>query len=85
MCPVNVFRKKAILFQGCAVCLGFCATSHLDAVLTKLESVTKTDMAQKKGGVFGFMKVRIEPNIFKTLWVLRPNVHFLNDMAEHVL
>ncbi|WAR11640.1 MROH1-like protein, partial [Mya arenaria] len=42
--------------EGCAVCLGFCATSHLDSVLSKLETVTKTDMAQKKGGVFSFMK-----------------------------
>lgn len=42
--------------EGCAVSLGFCATSHLDAVLTKLETVTKTDMAQKKSGMFSFMK-----------------------------
>ncbi|XP_052229832.1 maestro heat-like repeat-containing protein family member 1 isoform X3 [Dreissena polymorpha] len=42
--------------EGCAVCLGFCATSHLDAVLTKLESVTKADLSQKKSGVFSFMK-----------------------------
>lgn len=47
------------MLQGCAVSLGFCATSHLDAVLTKLETVTKTDMAQKKGGMFSFMKVII--------------------------
>ena len=39
------------------MCLGFCATSHLDAVLSKLETVTKTDISQKKSGMFSFMKV----------------------------
>lgn len=42
--------------EGCAVCLGFCATSHLDAVLSKLETVTKSDLSQKKSGLLGFMK-----------------------------
>lgn len=45
------------IFQGCAVALGFCATSHLDAVLTKLENVTKNEMTKKSGGILGFMKV----------------------------
>ena len=49
----------ACIFQGCAVGLGFCATSHLDAVLTKLENVTKNDMTKKSGGLLSFMKVSI--------------------------
>ena len=39
--------------------LGFCATSHLDAVLTKLENVTKNDMTKKSGGLLSFMKASI--------------------------
>ncbi|KAL4234897.1 Mroh1p [Mactra antiquata] len=52
----TVKHTSQIEREGCAVSLGFCATSHLDAVLTKLETVTKTDMAPKKGGMFSFMK-----------------------------
>ena len=43
--------------------LGFCATSHLDAVLTKLENVTKNDMTKKSSGMFSFMKVSEFENI----------------------
>lgn len=47
--------------EGCAVALGFCATSHLDAVLTKLENVTKNEMTKKSGGILGFMKALGQP------------------------
>ena len=43
--------------------LGFCATSHLDAVLTKLENVTKNDITKKSSGMFSFMKVSEFENI----------------------
>lgn len=43
--------------QGVAIAMGFCAASHLDSVLGKLDSVAKNDMAQKSGGIFKFMKV----------------------------
>lgn len=45
------------LSQGVAIAMGFCAASHLDSVLGKLDSVAKNDMAQKSGGIFKFMKV----------------------------
>ncbi|XP_074645058.1 maestro heat-like repeat-containing protein family member 1 [Tubulanus polymorphus] len=33
--------------EGCAIALGFCASSHLDTVLTKLEMMSKTDSNRK--------------------------------------
>ncbi|CAG2234423.1 unnamed protein product [Mytilus edulis] len=42
--------------EGCAIAMGFCAASHLDAVLSKLESVAKTELQQKSSGLFSFMK-----------------------------
>ncbi|XP_060075327.1 maestro heat-like repeat-containing protein family member 1 isoform X2 [Ylistrum balloti] len=52
--------------EGCAIAMGFCAASHLDAVLTKLESVAKTEMSQKSGGLFSFIKDRSEADIERT-------------------
>ncbi|OWF48217.1 Maestro heat-like repeat-containing protein family member 1 [Mizuhopecten yessoensis] len=52
--------------EGCAIAMGFCAASHLDAVLTKLESVAKNEMSQKSGGLFSFMKDRSEADIERT-------------------
>jgi hypothetical protein len=43
--------------QGCAIALGFTAASHLDTVLSKLDSVAKNDMVRKSSGILGFMKV----------------------------
>ena len=37
--------------------LGFCAASHLDQCLVKLEEITKTDMIRKSSGFMGFIKV----------------------------
>ena len=37
--------------------LGFCAASHLDQCLLKLEEITKTDMIRKSSGFMGFIKV----------------------------
>ena len=37
--------------------MGFCAASHLDAVLGKLEAVAKSELQQKSSGLFSFMKV----------------------------
>ena len=48
-----------ITLQGCAYGLGFCASSHLDIALAKLESVAKMDMARKSTGFFGLVKVGI--------------------------
>ena len=44
-------------YQGCAIGVGFCAGSHLDLVLTKLEQVAKNQMVRKSTGLLGFMKV----------------------------
>lgn len=43
--------------QGCAIGVGFCAASHLDLVVSKLEQVMKEEMVRKSKGFFGFSKV----------------------------
>uniref|UniRef100_K1QJX4 HEAT repeat-containing protein 7A n=1 Tax=Magallana gigas TaxID=29159 RepID=K1QJX4_MAGGI len=49
--------------EGVAIAMGFCAASHLDSVLGKLDSVAKNDMAQKSGGIFKFMKDKSEVDV----------------------
>nr|XP_022339324.1 maestro heat-like repeat-containing protein family member 1 isoform X2 [Crassostrea virginica] len=49
--------------EGVAIAMGFCAASHLDSVLGKLDSVAKNDMVQKSGGLFKFMKDKSEVDI----------------------
>ena len=36
---------------------GFCASNNLDAVLLKLEQITKNEMVPKSSGFLGLMKV----------------------------
>ena len=43
--------------EGCAMGAGFCAASHFDQCLMKLEEITKTDMIRKSTGFMGLMKV----------------------------
>lgn len=43
--------------QGCAIGTGFCAASHLDTVVLKLEQVAREDMVRKSKGFFGLSKV----------------------------
>ncbi len=45
--------------QGCAIAVGFTAASHLDAVLSKLDSMSKYEGGKKSTGFFGFIKVSI--------------------------
>ncbi|KAK7115260.1 maestro heat-like repeat-containing protein family member 1 isoform X1 [Littorina saxatilis] len=49
--------------DGCAIAMGFTAASHLDTVLSKLESVAKNDMVRKSSGLLGFMKDKSEGDI----------------------
>ncbi|XP_077869460.1 maestro heat-like repeat-containing protein family member 1 [Saccoglossus kowalevskii] len=51
--------------EGCAVGLGFCASSHLDAAIKKLETVTKEKMLKKGSGLFslGFIKDKSEVDV----------------------
>ncbi|XP_022082273.1 maestro heat-like repeat-containing protein family member 1 [Acanthaster planci] len=49
--------------EGCAYGLGFCASSHLDIALAKLESVAKMDMARKSTGFFGLVKDKSEADV----------------------
>ncbi|KAJ8303306.1 hypothetical protein KUTeg_019702 [Tegillarca granosa] len=49
--------------EGCAISFGFCAASHLDAVLSKLDNVAKNDLVQKSSGLFRIMKDKSEADI----------------------
>ena len=49
--------------QGCAIGTGFCAASHLDTVVGKLEQVSKEDMVRKSKGFFGFSKDKSEADV----------------------
>ncbi|CAI8027036.1 Maestro heat-like repeat-containing protein family member 1 [Geodia barretti] len=42
--------------EGCAIGVGFCAASHLDLAVSKLEQVIKEEMVRKSKGFFGFSK-----------------------------
>ncbi|GFS16071.1 maestro heat-like repeat family member 1 [Elysia marginata] len=48
--------------EGCAIAVGFTASSHLDTVLTKLESVAKNDMNKKSSGLFSMLKEKSDVN-----------------------
>ena len=61
-CHINVLMHFHIPLtmnnlQGCAMGTGFCAASHLDSVVLKLEQVAKNDMVRKSKGLFGLGKV----------------------------
>lgn len=49
--------------QGCAIGTGFCAASHLDTVVSKLEQVAKEDMVRKSKGFFGLSKDKTEADV----------------------
>ena len=53
----TVDHNNQVQREGCAVGVGFCAASHLDQCLMKLEEVTKTQMVRKATGFMGLMKV----------------------------
>ncbi|KFM62094.1 HEAT repeat-containing protein 7A, partial [Stegodyphus mimosarum] len=50
----NVNHSVVTERVGCAVSVGYCASTHLDTVLVKLEKVAKDD--KKNSGIFGFIK-----------------------------
>ncbi|BFZ13379.1 hypothetical protein BsWGS_16418 [Bradybaena similaris] len=49
--------------EGCAIAVGYTASSHLDTVLTKLESVAKNDMGKKSSGILSILKDKTEVNV----------------------
>ena len=62
--------------------MGFCAASHLDAVLSKLETVAKSELQQKSSGLFSFMKVY---HLFYHLhcYSLLPNIYSGTCLIRH--
>ncbi len=53
----SVDHTSQIEREGCAIGIGFCAASHLDKCLVKLEEITKTEMIRKSTGFMGLTKV----------------------------
>lgn len=56
------FSLKILSFfaqQGCAQGVGYCSSSHIDIVLTKLENVAKLEYQRKSTGFLGFIKVNL--------------------------
>ena len=64
VCLFVCFRPP---LQGCAFGFGFCASSHLDQVMIKLEQVMRDELTKKSKGFFSFVKVGpnslFEPNV----------------------
>ena len=58
--------------QGCAIGVGFCAASHLDLVVEKLEAISKQDLVKKSKGFFSFGKVNQQSNNTVFLTILCP-------------
>lgn len=46
-------------FQGVAMGIGLCASSHLDATLAKLDDFGKSDAFKKASGIFSLLKVSV--------------------------
>eukprot|EP00118_Oscarella_pearsei_P020078 m.216312 g.216312 ORF g.216312 m.216312 type:complete len:1058 (+) comp39860_c0_seq3:99-3272(+) len=59
----SVDHSSQIEREGCAMALGFCATSHLDSAIEKLEQVAKDDMVRKSTGFLGLMKDKTEAEV----------------------
>eukprot|EP00794_Sanderia_malayensis_P004075 gene4075-4629_t len=59
----SVDHVSQIEREGCAVGIGFCAASHLDQCLVKLEEVTKTEMVRKATGFMGLSKDKTEADV----------------------
>lgn len=59
-----------IIFQGCAIGIGFSAGNNLDQVLNKLEQVSKNEMAKKSSGILSFMKVGRVESVYDVLLCL---------------
>ena len=57
LCATCVRVRSTHFMQGCAIGVGFCAASHLDLAVSKLEQVMKEEMVRKSKGFFGFSKV----------------------------
>ncbi|GAB6030522.1 HEAT repeat [Chamberlinius hualienensis] len=68
----NVNHMVAADREGCAAATGYCAATHTDTVLVKLDQLARVDLA-KKSGILGFfmdMKGEVEHEIWKATVVL---------------
>ncbi|XP_064410089.1 maestro heat-like repeat-containing protein family member 1 isoform X3 [Latimeria chalumnae] len=51
--------------EGLAMAVGFCAASHLDGTLAKLEEFGKSDVVKKSSGLFSILKDRSDVDVDK--------------------
>ncbi|KJE96498.1 hypothetical protein CAOG_06818 [Capsaspora owczarzaki ATCC 30864] len=59
----SIDHKDQVEREGVAQGFGFAASSHLDTVIEKLQTVTKTDMVRKSSGFFGMVKDKSEIDV----------------------
>jgi hypothetical protein len=59
----TVKHSNQVEREGCAIGVGFCAASHLDLAVSKLEQVMKAEMVRKSKGFFGFSKDKSEADV----------------------
>lgn len=52
----SVKHSSQLEREGCAIGIGFSASTNLDQVLLKLEQVSKNEMSKKSSGILSFMK-----------------------------
>ncbi|XP_033117617.1 maestro heat-like repeat-containing protein family member 1 isoform X2 [Anneissia japonica] len=71
--------------EGCAIGLGFCASSHLDEALSKLESVAKEDMSRKSSGFLGLIKDKSEADVERIKSTIMLCYGYLTLYAPHDL
>ncbi|KAH9515723.1 Maestro heat-like repeat-containing protein member 1 [Bulinus truncatus] len=59
----TVKHQDQIEREGCAIAVGYTASSHLDTVLARLEKVAKNDMTKKSSGLLGILKDKSDVNV----------------------
>ncbi|XP_062848509.1 maestro heat-like repeat-containing protein family member 1 isoform X2 [Trichomycterus rosablanca] len=62
---ISARHNDATEREGVAVCVGLCASSHLDATLAKLDDFGKSDAFKKASGIFGLLKDKNDVDVEK--------------------
>ncbi|XP_062900740.1 maestro heat-like repeat-containing protein family member 1 isoform X1 [Mobula hypostoma] len=61
----SVRHVEVLEREGVAVCVGFCATTHLDDTLSKLEDFSKSDIFKKSPSLFNILKDKSDMDVEK--------------------
>ncbi|XP_051871929.1 maestro heat-like repeat-containing protein family member 1 isoform X2 [Pristis pectinata] len=61
----SVRHSESLEREGVAVCVGFCATTHLDDTLSKLEDFGKSEIFKKSASLFHILKDKSDMEVEK--------------------